>query len=202
MINDKIQKLEKIMLESKLGKKDSFSEFRRIIRPLIKDIFDAFLKKIPEIEYRRIEIDQNLYLSIWSILNSYDFNDAPFFYELKQKITENIIDFLKNETSISKKKIPTRQDINLMIRRKNNPKTKKIYYGLKSLTLKQLQVIDMNVYKGLRTFKIAEIIKIHERKVELRLAFAYRNIKKVFYGKKTSSKKKVLYKERSLRLPD
>jgi hypothetical protein len=203
MLNEKIYKIEKIILNSKLGNKEDFNHFRFLINPIIKDIFEVLVREIPEIEYRRMEIDQNLYIAIWSELNNYNFDqNCLFYYKLKEKIIDTILDFLNTETSIPKNKIPKKEKIKELIVRKENKKSKKIFYSLKNLTVKQLQVVDFNVYNGITRDKISLMINVSERKIANRFQLAFRKIKKIIYGKKSSAKRKKMFKERSFRLPD
>ena len=190
-----------LLLESRLGNRESFNKLRLKLKFVINEIYLAYLDYFPFLENKKIEIDQNVFLWLWGSVNDYDFSEEGFLYPFQEKLIFNFRQYLLVECMVPEKKIPSSDQIKSKLGRKNTSKNRKVYYGLKNLTTKQLQVVYWNCYKRKPMYMIAKIVGISEDSVKERLDLAFRKMKKVIYGEQTNSEK-IRFREKSYKLPD
>lgn len=194
------QTIDMLLLESKLGNRESFNKLRLKLKFIIEEVYLEYLEIFPFLKNKKIEIDQNIFLWLWGSVNDFKFSEEGFLYKFQEKLIFNFRQYLLVECMIPERKIPSCNQIKAKLRRKNASKNWKVYYGLKNLTTKQLQGVYWCCYKKKPMYEIAKIVGISEDSIKERLDLAFKKMKKVIYGEETNSEK-IRFREKSYRLP-
>jgi predicted DNA-binding protein (UPF0251 family) len=190
-----------LLINAKTGNEQDFKLLWKSHKFLIDEILLNFFKLYPFLERRRIEIYHFMYSWFWEAVNEHKFatNDL-FCYNLKKKIIFKMQKYLKENCQIPKEKIINEDSFRELIKKEKPHRNKKLHYGLKSLTSKQLQAIWYCVYESKKLEESARIIGIKERSLKDRLKTAYKKLSAIIFGIKTKNKKK-MFSERLYSLP-
>ncbi|MCK9273298.1 hypothetical protein M0P65_07200, partial [Candidatus Gracilibacteria bacterium] len=152
--------IHQLIINTKIGNEKDFKILWNAYSFLIDQIYWEFCKLYPHIKNNRIETYNFIYLWFWEAIDSYDFKDNDFFsYKVKNTIINNFLVYLNKEYGIHEELLINKNVFKKRLKKEIWHRNKKLYYGLRNLTTKQLQVIWINMYEGIIIENCIKILK-------------------------------------------
>lgn len=193
--------VNQLVLSAKIGNEKDFKVLWQSHKFLLDQIYLKFCDLYPMLSRRRVEVYHFMYSWFWEAIDKHDFKkNEPFCYILKEKIIDKMFLYLKEDCLIPQELIVNREEFKRNLKKDNLLKNKKLYYALRSLTVKQLQAIFYHMYEENKLEDCARKIGISQRSLRDRLEMSYKKISGIVFGIKTKNKKKI-FAEKSYSLP-
>lgn len=184
--------VHQLILSAKIGSEQDFKELWKAHKFVLDSIFLNLCNLYPVLERRRVEIYHFMYSWFWEAIEEHNFSkNDPFCYNLKKKIIYKMQQYLKENCQMPEELIINEDDLRKTIKKEISSKNKKLHYGLRSLTVKQLQAVWYYIYEGKNLDQCAKKIGITERSLRDRLNMSYKKISEIAIGVKTKNKKKI-----------
>lgn len=172
--------INKLILEAKLGDRESMRKLWLLCQPIVELNVKRFSNLIKGFrQYRDIFYNES-YLFIWDIVNSFDFDGKYcFFYYLSDQLIEKTIQKIRGinilpEELIDRKKLLDYSELFEPI----SLERKALRESLRKSTPKQIQAVYWKHFNGFSNEECGKRIGITYNNVRRRLVFVYRRTKR------------------------